>query len=304
MPNILNYQSNVDELSQQYTRYNVSRVIANKKDELLSLEVPAEFPEELLNNNIEINVYSLSDSSLLLSDIIKNVSGSIYTRKIQYGGNSSDRTELFGRINPIIFRNLLYIDFTKTNLELPSGQFEVTLNFFSDEIGSYDSRILKVNKISTSRTEVELKLTDTTQQKVLEQFATPLIPAEFIKPVLRQIFNQEGADELVLPTSPIKIDSSSLYQNFASGSGEKLVQYNFDDDDGSRIGINTIMQNVLDDAYPIALKTVEDMILLSGSTRFTETELTDIVVNAIDIAYDAALDDEAQNPQNYRFDLI
>ena len=46
------------------------------------------------------------------------------------------------------------------------------------------------------------------------------------------------------------------------------------------------------------------MIFLSGSTLFTETELSNMVVNAIDIAYDAALDDEAQNPQNYRFDLI
>ena len=122
--------------------------------------------------------------------------------------------------------------------------------------------------------------------------------------MLIQIFNQSGSDQINLPTSPIKIDSSSLYQNFASGSGEKLVQYNFDDDVGTRIGINTIMQNVLNDAYPIVLKTVEDMIFLSGSTSFTETELAKYVVDAIDIAYDAALTDEETNPQNYRFDLI
>jgi hypothetical protein len=64
------------------------------------------------------------------------------------------------------------------------------------------------------------------------------------------------------------------------------------------------MQNVLNEAYPIALKTVKDMIFFSGSTTFTETELSEYVVNAIDIAYDSALNDEAQNPQNYRFDLI
>jgi hypothetical protein len=286
-----NYQSNIQELSDSYTRYTVSRIIANKKDNLLDMEVPADFSEALLQNNVEVNLYSLADNSLIFSDVVRNVSGSIFTETLQYNDNS--------------LRKLLYIDFAKVpNLNLPSGEYSVTLNFFADEIGAYDNRILKVNRISTSRTEVELKLTDISQQSALEQFATPLIPAEFIKPVLIQIFNQEGADDLVLPTSPIKIDSSSLYQNFASGSGEKLVQYNFDDDDGSRIGINTIMQNVLDDAYPIALKTAEDMIFLSGSTLFTETELSNMVVNAIDIAYDAALDDEAQNPQNYRFDLI
>ena len=291
MANQLNYQSNIQQLSGQYTRYVVSRVIANKNDDLLDMEVPADFSEALLENNVEVNLYSLADNSLIFSDIVKNVSGSIYTETLQYKDNS--------------LRKLLYIDFTKVqNLNLPSGQYAVSLNFFADELGSYDDRILKINRISTSRTEVELKLTDVTQQKTLEQFAIPRIPAEFIKPVLRQIFNQEGADDLVLPTSPVKIDSSSLYQNFASGSGEKLLQYNFDDDDGSRIGINTITQNVLDDAYPIALKTVADMIFLSGSTSFTETELSTYVVDAIDIAYDAALDDEAQNPQNYRFDLI
>lgn len=286
-----NYQSNIQELSNSYNRYLVSRVIANKRDDLLDMEMPADFSEALLQNNIEINLYSIADNSLIFSDVVRNVSGSIFTRTLQYNDNS--------------LRKLLYIDFTKVpDLNLPSGQYSVTLNFFADEIGAYDDRILKVNKISTSRTEVELKLTDSSQQLVLEQFATPLIPAEFIRPVLRQIFNQEGADELVLPTSPIKIDSSSLYQNFASGSGEKLVQYNFDEDNESQIGINTIMQNVLDDAYPIALKTVEDMISVSGSTDFTETELFEYVVDAIDIAYDAALDDEAQHPQNYRFDLI
>lgn len=286
-----NYQSNIQELADSYTKYTVSRIIANKKDDLLDMEVPADFSEALLENNVEVNLYSLADNSLIFSDVVRNVSGSIFTETLQYKDNS--------------LRKLLYIDFAKIpDLNLPSGQYEVSLNFFSDEVGAYDNRILKVNKISTSRTEVELRLTDPTQQQLLQQFATPLIPAEFIKPILIQIFNQEGADEVVLPTSPIKIDSSSLYQNFASGSGEKLIQYNFDDDDGSRIGINTIMQNVLDDAYPIALKTVEDMMFLSGSTTFTETELSQYVVDAIDIAYDAALDDEAQNPQNYRFDLI
>jgi hypothetical protein len=291
MANQQNYQSNTQELSELYTRYTVSRAIANKKDDLLDMEVPADFSEALIENNVEVNLYSLADNSLIFSDVVKNVSGSIYTETLQYKDNS--------------LRKLLFIDFAKVGqLDLPAGQYEVTLNFFTDELGSYDQRILKVNRISTSRTEVELKLTDVTQQQKLQQFAIPLIPAQFIKPILIQIFNQEGADDLVLPTSPIKIDSSSLYPNFASGSGEKLIQYNFDDDDGSRIGINTITQNVLDDAYPIALKTVEDMIFLSGSTSFTETELSQYVVDAIDIAYDAALDDEAQNPQNYRFDLI
>lgn len=298
MPNQENFASNIEQLSQQYPRYTVSRVIANKSNDLLDMEVASDFSENLLNNNVELNLYSLSDNSLIFADFIKPVSGSIYTETLQYEDGS--------------LRKLLYIDFVKATqtavhsqvFELPAGQYSVTLNFFANEIGAYDNRILKVNRISTSRTEVELKLTDASQQHALEQFAIPRISIEYIRPALLQIFNQTGSNNLNVPMSSVKIDSSSLYQNFLSGSGEKLLQYNFDDDDGSRIGINTITQNVLNIAYPIALKTVNDMISLSGSTSFTETELSDYVVNAIDIAYDSALDDEKRNPQNYRFDLI
>jgi hypothetical protein len=291
MPNTQNFKTNVASLSQVYTKYTVSRIVANKKDDLLDMEVPADFQQELLQNNIEINLYSLADNSLIFSDVIKN-SDAIRTETLQYNDNTS--------------RNLLYIDFAKVvpNLQIPSGQYSVTLNFFADEIGSYDSRILKVSKISTSRREVELKLTDIKQQNLLEQFAIPRIPAEYIEPVLIQIFNQEGANEVSPPTSPAKIDSASLYQNFGSGSGQLLIEYGFNVDDGERPGINTVSQNVLNIAYPIAKQTVNDMIVLSGSTSFTETELSKYVVDAIDVAYDEILNDEARNPSKYRFDLI
>ena len=292
MPNTQNFSTDISELTGQYNKFMVSRVIANKQDDLLDMEVPADFSEALLENNVEVNLYSLADNSLIFSDFIKNVSGSIYTETLQYDDNSQ--------------RKLLYIDFAKVvpTLELPSGRYSVTLNFFADEIGAYDDRILKVNRISTSRTEVELKLTDTSQQQTLEQFAIPRIPAEYIRPVLLQIFNQSGSDEVSIPSSPAKIDSTVLYRNFASGSGEKLVQYGFDIDDGERIGVTTIAQNALNIAYPLALATVEDKIQNSGSTSFTETELSQYIIDALDIAYDSVLNDEAQNPQNYRFDLI
>ena len=291
MPNTQNFKSTETE---QYIRYAVSRVIADKQDDLLHMEVPADFSEKLLQNNIEINLYSLADNSLVFSDFIKNTeesTGAFYTETLQYVDST--------------YRKLLYIDFAKVipNLNVPSGRYSITLNFFANELGAYDNRILKVNRISTSRSEVELLLTDKSQQYELEQFAVPGITAEYITPILKQIFNQEGADDIIVPSSTIRIDSSSLYQNFQSGSGEKLLEYNFDDDDESRIGINTITQNVLDIAYPIAMASVANKIL-SGSTIFTETELSNYVVSAIDEAYDSALNDEEQNPQNYRFDLI
>lgn len=292
MPNQLNFQSDTEVLSELYTRYLVSRVIANKQDNLLDMEVTAEFSEAILQNNVEIHIYSLFDNSLIFSGVIKNINSAVFTKTLKYSDNT--------------FKTLLYIDFAKAlpRLELPNGQYSVTLNFFRDEIGSYDNRVLKVENISTSRTEVQMELTSQVSQSLLNQFAIPRIPATYIEPVLKQIFNQSGSSQLIIPTSPAKIDSSSIYQNFSSGSGELLITYGFDEDDGSRIGINTIAQNVLNLAYPLALNTVRAMIEVSGSTSFTETELSEYVINAIDVAYDSALNDEVQNPQNYRFDLI
>ena len=119
MANQQNYESNLADLSGQYTKYLVSRVIANKSDDLLDLEVPADFPLENLANNVEINLYSLADNSLIFSDVIKIASGSIFTKKLQYSNNSH--------------RTLLFIDFSKIDtLDVPIGQYTVTLNFFED----------------------------------------------------------------------------------------------------------------------------------------------------------------------------
>lgn len=290
MPNINNFKSNIVDLGEQYIKYTVSRIVSDKSNNLLEMEIPATFSTQNIKNNVEINLYSLADNSLVFSDFIKNTEA-LRTETLQYNDNTS--------------RTLLYIDFAKVpELQLPDGQYSVTLNFFEEELGSYDNSILKVSKISTSRTEVELELMDLVKQKELEQFAIPSIPSSYIPQVLVQIFNQEGADDIVIPTSPVKIDSMSLYTNFSSGSGEKLLQYNFDEDDGSRLGINTITQNVLNIAYPIAMENINVAISTFNSSSFTEVELSNIVLNAIDVAYDTTAYDEAQNPQNYRFDLI
>jgi hypothetical protein len=288
MPNTKNFESNPS--SYYGPKFTMSRIIANLKDSLLDMEVPADFKERLLENNIEIALYSLADNSLLFSDVIKNTNKVFKVETLQYEDNT--------------FRKLLFIDFAKVStLAIPPGRYSITLNFFQNEIGDYFDRPLKVTKISTSNTEVELKLTDVELQDELSMFAIPRINVEYIHPVLLQIFNQSGSADLRIPTSPARIDSSSIYQNFSSGSGELFLKYNFDDDNNEFLGINTIAQNVLDLAYPIVVETIDSKIL-SGSTSFTEDELINYVVSALDTVYDYALKDEEDNPQRYRFDLI
>ena len=293
MANKNNYTTDTTQVPSEYTRYTVSRVIVNKNDDLLSFEAPADFHEHLIENTVELNLYSLEDNSLIFSDVIYGPDA-LETRTVQYNDGTT--------------RTLLFIDYTKLDETLldfiPSGRYSITLNFFADEVGSYNNKILKINKISTSRNEVELKLTNTSELPTLYQFAIPRISVEYIETALKQIFNQPGAITLTAPMSSIVINSASLYQNFSNGDGERLVQYGFDVDNGTQLGINTITQNVLNDAYPLAKSVIDTKILASGSTSFTENELIEIVINAINRAYDIAIDDELRNPQNYRFDLI
>jgi hypothetical protein len=290
MANLKNFATDVQSVSDSYTKFTVSRILADKQDELLDIEIPAEFSDALLENNIELHLYSLADNSLIYSQVIPNSTQAISVKTLQYDDGS--------------FRKLLFLDFSKINaIDIPVGEYSITLNFFADEVGSSENRVLKVTNISTSRTEVELKLTDEKLQPIIENFAIPRIPVDFIVPVLQQLFNQSGSVALTPPTSPVAITSESIYTNFSNNFGEQLIQYGFDQDDEDKIGINTIIQNVLDDAYPIAINLIEEKIM-SGSKSFTETELVEYVTQALDEAYEVVFQDELQNPQTYRFDLV
>lgn len=298
MPNTQNFQTNnFSELSELYPKYTVSRILANKQDDLLDMEVPVEFSDALLQNNIEINLYSLADNSLIFSDVIRKSSTAtqiFYTETLQYDNYS--------------VRKLLYIDFSKIipNLEIPSGRYSVTLNFFADEIGSYDNKILKVSRIATSRTEVELKLTDRTQKQKLLTLAEPRIDTKDIFVVLKQMFNQPLQSNDTGSFSPVKIDSSTLYPNFPNNLGNRILQYNFDDDTPppkNQIGINTITQNILNVVYP-KIVTVTQKGITAGSGSFTQTELLSNIERELNIAYESVIEDKRNNPQKYRFNFI
>ena len=72
MANQENYKSNLQTLSEQYNKYTVSRIVATTKDNLLEMEVPADFPQRITKANIEINLYSLSDNSLIVHSVPSN----------------------------------------------------------------------------------------------------------------------------------------------------------------------------------------------------------------------------------------
>ena len=293
MANQSNFKTDISVISKSYTKYTLSRIIENLSDNLLETELPAEFPSTLNDVAVQISIYSLFDNSLIYADTISNDTEytPIYINKFIYQDNSS--------------RNLLYVDFAQLpNLFLPTGTYQVTFDFYVNEIGSYDERNLKVTKISPSRYEVELEHTNPTPENLeeVQKFVEHGINAKWVLDATKQIFNQIGSQTLDVPASDVTITGSNVLTNLDSGS--TLIDYGFAEDslDG-KPGIYTLTQQILDIAYSSASKQIQRDID-TGTGSFTATRLYGYVTSSIREAYDTLLIDELTNPSKYRFDLI
>jgi hypothetical protein len=266
MANQENYKSNLQTLSEQYNKYTVSRIVATTKDNLLEMEVPANFPQEITKANIEINLYSLSDNSLIFSDFISNsITGAVTLQPLQYSNDG-------------MIRNLLFIDFSKvSDLLVPIGQYAVSLN---------------ISTISPSRTEVELLGTDISE---LNQFALPSLNSVWVKDALKQVFNQTGSN-VRIPTDNTVLTTGSIGQQMPQFVATSIEQYNFD-------GVYTIAQSILDGAYLTATTEV-DSLLANNTTRFTNATLATIISSSLVAEYKKYLDTNTTTVGQLPYDLV
>ena len=109
-------------------------------------EIPASFGFDS-EDHIEIHFYTVPGKIRLISTIVSITDNILKSHIVSYNDGT--------------FKNYLQIDFTKLfidkNIVLIPGDYQVVINFFSDEIGSYTDRILSIAEITPSRKEVELQ---------------------------------------------------------------------------------------------------------------------------------------------------
>lgn len=279
MANQENYKSNLESLSQQYIKYSVSRIIADNRDNLLEAEVPASFPQQISNANVEINLYSLADNSLIYSDFISNaITGAVTVQTLQYSDNTK--------------RNLLFIDFSKlTDLIIPVGQYSVSLNFFENEIGAYDNRSLNISVITPSRTEVELTGNNISE---LNEFALPSISSTWILAALTQAFNQSGSN-VTIPANNTVLSSGSIGAQMPTVATQ-IDSYNFN-------GVYDVAQTILDGAYITAVSDVSKLIS-ENKTRFTTETLGTIISSSLAAEYKKYLDANTVSVSQLPYDLV
>lgn len=169
MPNQLNFRSDITTL--QEPTFFASRIVNLPEEDILFQEIPSGIGYEV-SDNIEIHFYEYRTNVLVASTVIRPQDEDILKFHITSYVDGSYKTHL-------------RIDFTKLfqvkNISVSPNTYKMVLNFFSDEIGSYENRSLYIQEISPSQTELQLAFINTEVEKNNKQLYE-FIPKSFNKP--------------------------------------------------------------------------------------------------------------------------
>lgn len=259
-----NYATNLLSSGTTTPRYRVSRIIDNPRNGLLETEIPSDIPETF---TVEMLVYSLRDNSLITSILLDNQNEDIFSVKTLVYSDTS-------------VRKILFIDFSSINLIIEEGRFQVVLNFFVPEIGSYNEPILMLTDTSPSRKEVELSLLPQykTPENIrkLSNFASPQISSEWVDAALRQIFNQPSSSI----SNNIPTDTSSMTYKVVESflPAEIVVLINNPNTSGEfTSSVKTSIQSILNFSYGFATQSIRE----TGSSAYTDKILYNLVSSSI-----------------------
>lgn len=176
MPNQKNYVQQIPSNPQAFT---VSRIAESGDDvDILQGRQPGQFGFDS-EDNVELHFYD-NTNRLVGSVNVPISTGIISSRTLLLPDGTRE--------------NKLLIEMTRVQKELglliPPGIYSVTLNLFSDEIGSYTDRKLIIEEVSPSRTELRLgfnkSMTDTDFNELFE-FVEPSVPRVVASQLMSEI---------------------------------------------------------------------------------------------------------------------
>jgi hypothetical protein len=279
MPNQANFRSNIT--TQTEPRFTASRIVSNPSELILFEEVPASFAFDA-QDNVEVHFYTILENQLLLSTTITLNDDIVKSHIVTYGDNS--------------YKNYIRIDFTKLfvdkNLVLVPGDYRLTLNFFSDEIGSYTDRRLTIDTISPSRTEVQLtfnNITDDVTRRESQYLLKEFVEAAFNKPdavgVAEKIF--KSGVELDDSTEGVTVDT--IVENIAIPEVNQTYENTMARIDrlNLRESFDAQVNNFLLELYSF----IREEIVINGDDRIQQDEyeqlIRSVVENKIRFLYQA-----------------
>ena len=271
------FKSNIDELSQGYTKFMVSRLVSNPRDKIVETQIPTNIPDSII---VEISLYSLEDDYLVYNVAFESTdSTGIYIRTIQYSNNE--------------IRKLLFVDFSSIKDNFPTGEFRLVLNLYVPEIGEKTEPVLETVAISPSRYELEMQLTpeyDTPEyRESISEFIKPQLTQTTVLTAIDQIFGISTTEQIPSDNSLFSYDT--VKNLFPAGLNDEII-------DDLEIATTDIMQN----AYTQVVSTITDDIS-AGKTRFTDSYLQQIISQKIIDAYDRYTTNLAQATSIFKVTL-
>jgi hypothetical protein len=275
MPNQDNFKSDV--INDIETRTLASRIISDETEDILFEYIPASFGYDALDN-IELHFYSFPANNLYLSTTIDAKDSDVLKSHIV---SFADDT----------FKNYIRIDFTKLfekkNISLIPGDYRVTMNFFSDEIGSYDDRKLYIDRISDSRTEVQLAYFNTRDPELrlenineLREFVLPSFSRPTAIGVAEKIF-RAGVRTTDVSRDEVGLTYNNILQNIevaeiGQTENDALIKIR-------RLG-NTVEDTLAQDIenfLPIIYEKIREEIVIRGDRRIQEDEFKEFIEEAV-----------------------
>ena len=271
------FRTNIDEQSQGYLKFMVSRTFSNPRDNILEMQVPAMLPDEF---TVELSLYSLSDDSLVYNVVYASSNqNSFHIRTLQYENEE--------------VRKLLFIDFSAIQENLPVGDFRLVLNFLADDVGTAGQPLLEVTTVSATRQEIQLDLLpqyDTEEyQNVLMEFAQPRVTSQWIYTVIDQIFGKVTTQ--LMPSDNSVLKKESIRALFPEGLNNIALQE-----------LDTATQTILNSAHTSSVSKI-NLDILANKPTFSNVYISDVVSTNITSAYNIYVTQSMQSQQSAKFIL-
>lgn len=271
MPNQYNFRSDVTNTTD--VRYQASRIVRFPEEEILLEQLPASFGYETFDN-VEIHFYTIPTNTLILSSVVNsnNFEEILKSHIVSYDDGS--------------FKNYIRIDFTKlfevNNLILIPGDYRVVINLFSDEIGSYDTKKMYIQKVAAAGTEVQLAFLPTQDEVQRQSNQNEL--REFVEPSFDRP-TAVGVDEKIF-ASGVRLNNSFeglTYENITDNIETPTANQSREDtiERIQRLGIIDKFETNIEEFLLILYEYIKNEIIINGDRRIQENEFKQFIEKAI-----------------------
>lgn len=273
MPNQSNFRSDITTKTDP--RFSASRIVKAPEELILLEEVPASFAFDK-DDVIEVHFYTIPENQRIISTTTTVGDGTVKSHIVSYVDNTH--------------KNYIRIDLTKLfkdkNLVLIPGDYRMVLNFFSDEIGTYDNRKLTVNAISPSRTEVELVFNDTTDEvyrqenlNLLKEFVEPAFNKSDAVGVAEKIFKSGVELQLTDVVEEEGVTANTIARNIEIAVENQTYENTLARIDN--IGLRDIFDQQLNDFLVELYGFIREEIVINGDDRIQQDQYQEIIRKVI-----------------------